>query len=126
MSGVTLRLPAATLVATEILDAIGVGTSDPDLGFWHRRRIDHGHHRVAACRIDRWLAGMVMGGRGFGLIGNIIVGVLGALLGGFIGSTFFGWSVTGFDVGSVVLAFLGAILLLLILRMIPGRQPFER
>ena len=55
-----------------------------------------------------------------------IVGVLGALIGGFLGSTFFGWDVTGFNVGSIVLAFLGAVVLLLILRAIPGRQPFER
>ena len=55
-----------------------------------------------------------------------MVGVLGALIGGFLGSTFFGWDVTGFNVGSIVLAFLGAVVLLLILRAIPGRQPFER
>jgi uncharacterized membrane protein YeaQ/YmgE (transglycosylase-associated protein family) len=64
-------------------------------------------------------------GRGFGILGNL-VGRLGALLGGFIGSTFFGWDVTGFNVGSIVLTFLGAELRLLILRAIPGRQPFER
>jgi uncharacterized membrane protein YeaQ/YmgE (transglycosylase-associated protein family) len=76
--------------------------------------------------IAGWLAGMAMGGRGFGVLGNIVVGVLGALIGGFLGSTFFGWDVTGFNVGSILLAFLGAIVLLLILRAIPGRQPFER
>ena len=73
-----------------------------------------------------WLAGMVVGGHGFGIIGDIIVGVVGALLGGFVGSFLFGWDVTGFNVGSIVLAFLGAVLLLMILRAIPGRQPFER
>jgi uncharacterized membrane protein YeaQ/YmgE (transglycosylase-associated protein family) len=73
--------------------------------------------------IAGWLAGMAMGGRGFGVLGNIVVGVL---IGGFLGSTFFGWDVTGFNVGSIVLAFLGAIVLLLIVRPIPGRQPFER
>ena len=56
-------------------------------------------------------------GRGFGILGNIVVGVVGAL---------FGWDVTGFNVGSIVLAFLGTVLFLLILRAIPGRQPFER
>jgi uncharacterized membrane protein YeaQ/YmgE (transglycosylase-associated protein family) len=65
-------------------------------------------------------------GRGFGILGNLVVGGLGALLGGFIGSTFCGWDVTGFNVGSIVLTFLGAVLRLLILRAIPGRQPFER
>jgi uncharacterized membrane protein YeaQ/YmgE (transglycosylase-associated protein family) len=76
--------------------------------------------------IAGWLAGMAMGGRGFGILGNIVVGVVGALLGGFVGSAVFGWDVTGFNIGSIVLAFLGAVLFLLILRMIPGRQPFER
>ena len=76
--------------------------------------------------IAGWLAGMAMGGRGFGILGNIVVGVVGALLGGFVGSLLFGWDVTGINIGSIVLAFLGAVLLLLILRAIPGRQPFER
>lgn len=76
--------------------------------------------------IAGWLAGMAMGGRGFGIIGNIVVGIVGALVGGFIGSAVFGWDVTGINIGSIVLAFLGAVLFLLILRMIPGRQPFER
>lgn len=73
-----------------------------------------------------WLAGMAMGGRGYGVLGNIVVGVIGALLGGFVGSALFGWDVTGFNIQSILVAFLGAVLFLLILRMIPGRQPFER
>lgn len=76
--------------------------------------------------IAGWLAGMAMGGRGFGIIGNIVVGVIGALLGGYVGSALFRWDVTGFNIGSIVLAFLGAVLFLLILRVIPGKQPFER
>lgn len=76
--------------------------------------------------IAGWLAGMAMGGRGFGVLGNIVVGVIGALLGGFVGSAVFGWDVSGFNLGSILLAFLGAVLFLLVLRMIPGRQPFER
>jgi uncharacterized membrane protein YeaQ/YmgE (transglycosylase-associated protein family) len=76
--------------------------------------------------IAGWLAGMAMGGRGFGILGNIVVGVIGALLGGFIGSLVLGWDVTGFNIASIVLAFLGAVLFLLILRAIPGTQPFER
>ncbi len=49
-----------------------------------------------------------------------------ALLGGFVGSAVFGWDVTGINIGSILLAFLGAVLFLVILRMIPGTQPFER
>lgn len=73
-----------------------------------------------------WLAGMAMGGRGFGILGNIVVGVIGALLGGFVGGALFGWDVSGFNIASILVAFLGAVLFLLILRAIPGTQPFER
>ena len=76
--------------------------------------------------IAGWLAGMAMGGRGYGILGNIVVGVIGALLGGFVGSALFGWDVSGFNFQSILVAFLGAVLFLLILRAIPGRQPFER
>jgi uncharacterized membrane protein YeaQ/YmgE (transglycosylase-associated protein family) len=71
-----------------------------------------------------WIAGMVMGGRR-GLLGNMILGILGAILGGFLGSAIFGWDVTGFNLGSIALATLGAILLIGILRAIPGAQPLE-
>ena len=37
-----------------------------------------------------------------------------------------GWDVTGFNLGSILVAFIGALLFLAILRMIPGTQPFER
>lgn len=74
--------------------------------------------------IAGWLAGMLMGGKR-GILGNIVVGILGAFLGGFVGSALFGWSVDGFNLGSIALATLGAVLLLAILRAIPGRQPLE-
>ncbi|MFN0073325.1 MAG: GlsB/YeaQ/YmgE family stress response membrane protein [Chloroflexota bacterium] len=76
--------------------------------------------------IAGWLAGMVMGGRGFGVLGNIVVGIVGAMIGGFLASTFLGLDVTGFNLPSILVAFLGAVVFLLILRAIPGNQPFER
>ncbi|HED24360.1 MAG TPA: GlsB/YeaQ/YmgE family stress response membrane protein, partial [Firmicutes bacterium] len=39
--------------------------------------------------IAGWLAGKVMKGRGFGLIGNIIVGIVGALVGGWLAGALF-------------------------------------
>jgi uncharacterized membrane protein YeaQ/YmgE (transglycosylase-associated protein family) len=71
-----------------------------------------------------WLAGMLTG-RTRGLIGNLVLGVIGGLLGGVIGSALFGWDMTGFNIGSIALATLGAILLVVILRFIPGTQPLE-
>jgi uncharacterized membrane protein YeaQ/YmgE (transglycosylase-associated protein family) len=57
-----------------------------------------------------WLAGKVMKGEGFGLIGNIVVGVVGAVLGGFLFG-FLGVSAGGM-IGSLVTATIGAIVLL--------------
>jgi uncharacterized membrane protein YeaQ/YmgE (transglycosylase-associated protein family) len=59
-----------------------------------------------------WLAGQVMKGRGFGLVGNLVVGVVGAIVGGFLaGSLGIGAnSLTG----SLLIATLGAVVLLAI------------
>ncbi len=76
--------------------------------------------------IAGWLAGMAMGGRGFGILGNIVVGIVGSLIGGFLASTLLGLDVGGFNIVSILVAFLGAVVGLLILRLIPGQQPFER
>ena len=63
-----------------------------------------------------WLAGQVMKGGGFGLIGDLIVGIVGALLGGYL----FGLIGVGSSglLGQLVVATIGAIVLLLIIRMV--------
>jgi uncharacterized membrane protein YeaQ/YmgE (transglycosylase-associated protein family) len=78
--------------------------------------------------IAGWLAGVVMKGGGYGLVGDIVVGVIGGLLGGFIASYFFnvGDPMSGINVMSIVIAFLGAILLLFLLRLVGGRRAFGR
>ena len=63
-----------------------------------------------------WLAGTLMKGRGFGLLGNIVIGVIGAVLGGFVFS-FLGISAGGL-IGSIVTATVGAALLLFIIGVI--------
>jgi uncharacterized membrane protein YeaQ/YmgE (transglycosylase-associated protein family) len=63
-----------------------------------------------------WLAGTLMKGRGFGLLGNIVIGVIGAVLGGFVFS-FLGISAGGL-IGSIVTATAGAALLLFIIGII--------
>jgi uncharacterized membrane protein YeaQ/YmgE (transglycosylase-associated protein family) len=70
------------------------------------------------------LAGQVLRGGGYGVIGDIIVGVLGGLLGGWIGTTFLhiNAGVSGINLESILIAFAGAVLLILILRMIGGRR----
>jgi uncharacterized membrane protein YeaQ/YmgE (transglycosylase-associated protein family) len=64
-----------------------------------------------------WLAGQLMRGGGFGLVGDIVVGVIGALLGGFLFSTF-GLSTGGGLLGSLIVATIGAVVLLFGLRLI--------
>jgi uncharacterized membrane protein YeaQ/YmgE (transglycosylase-associated protein family) len=75
--------------------------------------------------IAGWLAGVVMRGGGFGVVGDIIVGILGALIGGFLASAVFGMpdAVNGINVTSILVAFLGAVILVAILRALPGRSP---
>ncbi|MDR6886867.1 MULTISPECIES: GlsB/YeaQ/YmgE family stress response membrane protein [Variovorax] len=64
-----------------------------------------------------WLAGILVKGGGFGLVGDLIVGVVGAVLGGFLFSTF-GVSMGGGLVGSLIVATVGAVVLLFIVRLI--------
>ena len=77
--------------------------------------------------IAGFLAGQVMRGGGYGVIGDVIIGVLGGLLGGWIAFYFFhiGDTMTGLNVESILIAFVGAILLILILRMIGGRRSYR-
>jgi uncharacterized membrane protein YeaQ/YmgE (transglycosylase-associated protein family) len=56
-----------------------------------------------------------------GVIGNIVVGILGAILGGYL-SRFLGWDgVTGFNLGSFVISLFGAILLLMLVRAVTSK-----
>ena len=72
--------------------------------------------------IAGWLAGQVMRGGGYGLLGDIIVGVVGGLLGGWLGSTVLHISagVSGINLGSILVAFIGAVILLVVLRLLHG------
>ena len=71
-----------------------------------------------------WLAGSVMKGGGYGLVGNLIVGVLGALVGGFLAGILFGGDfLQGINLVTLVTAFLGAVVLIAVVRALPGRSP---
>ena len=74
--------------------------------------------------IAGWLASLVMRGGGYGLIGDIIVGVVGALIGGFLAATLLNIpnAVNGINVTSILVAFIGAVILIAILRMVSGRR----
>ena len=64
-----------------------------------------------------WLAGMVVKGGGYGLIGNIIVGIVGGLIAGWL-LPHIGVVIAGGVIGSIINAFIGAVILLVILRLI--------
>ena len=59
-----------------------------------------------------WLAGQFMKGRGFGLVGNLVVGVLGAIVGGWLAGIL-GIGASGL-IGSLVVATAGAVVLLMV------------
>jgi uncharacterized membrane protein YeaQ/YmgE (transglycosylase-associated protein family) len=66
--------------------------------------------------IAGWLAGVVMKGGGFGLIGDIIVGIIGAVVGGWLFGVL-GITAGGL-VGAIITAFVGACVLLFVIRLI--------
>ncbi|PQA27309.1 GlsB/YeaQ/YmgE family stress response membrane protein [Amnimonas aquatica] len=62
--------------------------------------------------IAGWLAGLIMKGGGFGLIGNIVVGILGSVVGGFL------FQSVGVSAGGLVTATIGAIVLLFVVNIL--------
>lgn len=75
--------------------------------------------------IAGWLANQIMRkGRG-NAVTDIVVGILGGLVGGFLAAELFGVpnAVNGINVGSILVAFLGAIVAIVVVRALPGRSP---
>ncbi len=66
--------------------------------------------------IAGWLAGVLVKGRGFGVLGDIVVGVIGAEFGGWIFGKL-GLSIYGFA-GAVFMAFIGAVALLAAIKLV--------
>jgi uncharacterized membrane protein YeaQ/YmgE (transglycosylase-associated protein family) len=67
--------------------------------------------------IAGWLAGVVMKGGGYGLVVDIILGVLGGIVGGWLFGAL-GISQGGSLVGSIIVAFVGAVVLVAITRLL--------
>ena len=70
--------------------------------------------------IAGWLAGKLMEGRGFGFLGNVVVGVVGALIGGYL-LGHLGLSFGGGLIGTILNAVIGAIVLLVIIGLVRKR-----
>lgn len=74
-----------------------------------------------------WLASMVMKTNGRqGLLTDIVVGIVGAFIGGFLFNQFGSAGVTGFNIWSVFVAFVGAVVLLAGLRLLAGGRVLSR
>ena len=74
--------------------------------------------------IAGWLAGQFMKGGGYGLVGDIVLGIIGAVVGGFLASALLGLDINGFNVMSILIAFVGACIVIAISRALTrGRSP---
>lgn len=67
--------------------------------------------------IAGWLAGLVMRGRGLGILGNIVIGILGAFIGTFVLGKL-GLAIGGGYVAAILNAFIGAVILLFLIGLI--------
>jgi len=67
--------------------------------------------------IAGWLAGKIMKGGGFGLVMNIVLGIIGSMVGGWV-FNFLGLSTDGGTIGSLVTALVGSVLILYVARLI--------
>ena len=67
--------------------------------------------------IAGWLAGMVVKGGGFGLIGDIIVGIVGAIIAGWLLPQI-GIAIGSGIIAAIIDAFIGAVILLLIIKLV--------
>ncbi len=64
--------------------------------------------------IAGWLTGKVMRGKGYGIVGDIVIGIIGALIGGWLFGQL-GYQATSI-IANIIVAFIGAVLLVVILR----------
>ena len=72
--------------------------------------------------IAGWIAGLIKTGKGFGLVGNLIIGVLGAFIGGFLYSVL---PLPGLGViGTIAYAVVGALILLFLLGILRKKGVF--
>jgi uncharacterized membrane protein YeaQ/YmgE (transglycosylase-associated protein family) len=74
--------------------------------------------------IAGYLAGLlVRGDEGLGVIGHIALGIVGALVGGFLAGAMFGTNpVNGIDLGSIVVATIGAVIAVIVWNAVTGGQ----
>jgi uncharacterized membrane protein YeaQ/YmgE (transglycosylase-associated protein family) len=76
---------------------------------------------IAVGLIAGWLAGITTRGRGFGVIGDLMLGLIGALFGGFVAALVLPGEAMGL-LESIVVAFIGSVILLWLVRVVTGAR----
>jgi uncharacterized membrane protein YeaQ/YmgE (transglycosylase-associated protein family) len=77
--------------------------------------------------IAGWLAGQFMRGGGYGIVGDIVLGILGAIVGGWLTGLLLGRDmVSGFNIETLIVAVIGAVVLIAISRLFTGRGVSDR
>jgi uncharacterized membrane protein YeaQ/YmgE (transglycosylase-associated protein family) len=71
---------------------------------------------LAIGAVAGWLAGVIMQGSGFGLLGDIVLGIIGAVIGGFLFGLL-GFAAVGL-IGQIISATVGAVVLVFVLRLL--------
>lgn len=70
-----------------------------------------------------WITGLLMRGSGYGIIWDFILGVVGSIVGGWLTSVFLGVDLTtGFNLTTIIVSVIGAIVVVLIFRLITRRS----
>ncbi len=69
-----------------------------------------------------WLAGQIMKGSGYGMVGDLVLGLLGAVVGGWLFGLVASPAEPSGLLGSIVVATIGAIVLIVLVRMVGGRS----
>lgn len=80
---------------------------------------------LIAGAVAGWLAGRIMRGNGFGLLGDMIVGIIGAYIGGFLFRAVGAEIIPGV-IGSLLIAFAGGLFVLFVVRLFTGRRSGRR
>src|SRR5207248_4069356 len=70
-----------------------------------------------------WIAGHLMGGRGYGVLGDLVLGIIGAIVGGWLAGLVLGQDlVSGFNPLSLIVAVVGAVIVVAIYRPLTGSR----
>jgi uncharacterized membrane protein YeaQ/YmgE (transglycosylase-associated protein family) len=73
--------------------------------------------------IAGWLTGKLMKGGGYGFLGDLVLGVIGAIVGGWLSSILLGVDLTGgFNLTTLVVSVIGAVVVVLIFRLVTRRS----